>query len=365
MLPCSGLLPGVAALGGALFRPVGGAIVQVILALGQIVLQNAVGQLHRAGGVAHLEQGIRGGLVAVAAEGAVVELSVAGPDQGAVVAAVADDAAVGGKAAAVGIDAVQAAAVDVAAHDLHPVAAEQLHHAGGAGHVGLQVMAHHQAVEQEVVAVIEGDDGLRAGGGHQPGGAGAHDGHVLGAHKHQAVHVVVAVAQPELQVLQPAGVGQFHQFLAAGDLHHLALDALGQVTLGQRAGGDDGFALRNLIHPLVNHLNQRVGQNLLGDVVGKALPVHRQRTAGGDVGVSRRLHGQRAEDAHLLFKHPGRRADAGRLERIGADQLRKALIVVGGGVLLRLHLVERNRHARIGQCPGHSERPFPCHNPYR
>ena len=41
-----------------------------------------------------------------------------------------------------------------------------------------------------------------------------------------------------------------------------------------------------------------------------------------------------------------------RLQRIGAHQLRKPLVVVCRGILHRLHFVQRHIYAASGQCPG-------------
>ena len=117
------------------------------------------------------------------------------------------------------------------------------------------------------------------------------------------------------------------------------LDAFGKRTVGQRPAGNDGRALRNLVHTLVEYSDAGVGFDFFGNIIRKALAVHRQRTSGRNSSLLCRLHGQRAEHPHLFLEHSGCRANAGSLEGIGADQLSKALIVMSRGVVVRLHLI--------------------------
>ena len=85
---------------------------------------------------------------------------------------------------------------------------------------------------------------------------------------------------------------------------------------------------------------------------GEAVPVDRERAAGGQfVGVGG-AHDQRAGAAHLLVDH----ADGIVLrivgaEGIGADQLGQLVGQMGLGAAHRAHLVQHDRHAGLRELP--------------
>ena len=73
------------------------------------------------------------------------------------------------------------------------------------------------------------------------------------------------------------------QRMAAAQLFR---NGIRQRVRGQRAAGDDHIPLRYSGHLAGDHGDIGVAQHGLGDHAGKALPVHRQRTAGGHRGGS-------------------------------------------------------------------------------
>ena len=60
-----------------------------------------------------------------------------------------------------------------------------------------------------------------------------------------------------------------------------------------------------LCHLSGDDFNVRVGLNLLRNIFGEQLPVHRKRASGGNGGSLRRLHGHGAEAAHFLLEQTG------------------------------------------------------------
>ena len=60
-------------------------------------------------------------------------------------------------------------------------------------------------------------------------------------------------------------------------------------------------------HLAGDNFNVRVGLNLLRNIFGEQLPVHRKRASGGNGGFLRRLHGHGAEAAHFLLEQTGGR----------------------------------------------------------
>ena len=71
-------------------------------------------------------------------------------------------------------------------------------------------------------------------------------------------------------------------------------DVLRQMLFGQRTGGNDPCTLRQVVHPLMDHLDERMRQNALGDEVGKPFAVHRQCAACRNAGLLCSFHRQRA-----------------------------------------------------------------------
>ena len=129
-------------------------------------------------------------------------------------------------------------------------------------------------------------------------------------------------------------------------------DGLRESLGGEGAGGEDHLAVRDLSDLPLDDGDQRVAADPLGDQVGKADPVHRQRPAGGD---GRSLGAGDAEGAqalHLRLEQAGSGFQPLGLEGVGADELGKAGRVVGRGELLRLHLPKDHRDAVPGQGPG-------------
>ena len=60
-----------------------------------------------------------------------------------------------------------------------------------------------------------------------------------------------------------------------------------------------------LRHLAGDNFNVRVGLNLLRNIFGEQLPVHRKRASGSNRGFFRRLHGHGAEAAHFLLEQTG------------------------------------------------------------
>ena len=60
-----------------------------------------------------------------------------------------------------------------------------------------------------------------------------------------------------------------------------------------------------LRHLAGDNFNVRVGLNLLRNIFGEQLPVHRKRASGSNRGFFRRLHGHGAEAAHFFFQQTG------------------------------------------------------------
>ena len=130
---------------------------------------------------------------------------------------------------------------------------------------------------------------------------------------------------------------------------------LGERRRGEGAGRDDGVVpvgRRQAGDFLALQGHQRMGEQRFLHGGGEAVPVDRERAAGGElVGVGR-AHDQRAGAAHLLVDH----ADGIVLrivgaEGIGADQLGQLVGQMGLGAAHRAHLVQHDRHARLRELP--------------
>ena len=136
--------------------------------------------------------------------------------------------------------------------------------------------------------------------------------------------------------------------LAAGE----GLQMGGQGVTGQRAGGGNDLALRQLGDLALLHRDVGMGADRLGDKGGKALAVHRQRAARLHPRRVRRLENQAVQLPQLLFEQAHGVLQPGPPQGVGADQLGKEPAGVGGGHLPGLHLPQRNRDAPPGQLPG-------------
>jgi hypothetical protein len=103
---------------------------------------------------------------------------------------------------------------------------------------------------------------------------------------------------------------------------------------------------------LATDFDQRMRRERLGDRIGKAVAVHRQRAAGRHLVGIGGAHDQRIQTAHFGVKQADRvgRGVVGP-ERVGTDQLGQSLGAVCGGGALRPHLVEHGRHATLRDLP--------------
>ena len=149
-------------------------------------------------------------------------------------------------------------------------------------------------------------------------------------------------------------------------------DVLRQRLGGQRSGGDDrhpvGGDRRHLSLP---HRNERMGADRLRHPGGKRIPIHRQRPAGRHRAAPGNGHGQTTQPCHLLLQQSGGALQPLRLQRIGANQLGKQRLVMRRGILLRFHLPQGHRLARlrrrIGSLAACQPRPDhrDCHTDFR
>ena len=130
------------------------------------------------------------------------------------------------------------------------------------------------------------------------------------------------------------------------------LDLPGKGLGGEGACGKNNRPLGEPGHLPFLHLDEGMGTDFAGDLVGKGPPVHRQGPSRRDGRPGGSLHGDRPQHPHLLLQQPGGRLQPHGLEGIGTDQLGKAGVGVGRGVLFRLHLPQENRHPRLRQGPG-------------
>ena len=120
----------------------------------------------------------------------------------------------------------------------------------------------------------------------------------------------------------------------------------------ERSGRDNAYSLSVYLFSLgVDHLDVRVVLYFFCDIFREFLSVDRKRRACGNARCICRLHYQRAHTAHLLFEKTDRVRGHIRTQRVGADKLRKAVCVVRGSVLVRLHLDKRDQSSALCRLP--------------
>jgi hypothetical protein len=69
----------------------------------------------------------------------------------------------------------------------------------------------------------------------------------------------------------------------------------------------------------------------LGDPVGEAVPIHGKGLAAGHAGGVGGFEQQTAQAAQFLFQQPGRGMFGFALERVGTDELRHLVRLMGRG----------------------------------
>ena len=130
-------------------------------------------------------------------------------------------------------------------------------------------------------------------------------------------------------------------------------DLSGQRPLGQGTGGDQhrlGLVDGGGLLPADGDVGLGLHQG--GDAGAEGVPVHRQGPAGGH---PHRLGGGQqagAHPAHLLFQKARGGVQPLGLEAVGADQLGKAGVLVGGGKMGGLLFVQGDVHPLPGQPEG-------------
>ena len=134
----------------------------------------------------------------------------------------------------------------------------------------------------------------------------------------------------------------------AGQLFQRAAERL----VCQRAGGHDAGRVGDFGHQRALDGDVRVVFDLLRHQRGEHVPVHGQRAARGHARRLGTAQNQAAQRLHLRLQQAGGVGQMLGLQRVGAHQLGKALHVVGGGELLRLHLQQAHAQPALGQLPG-------------
>ena len=139
------------------------------------------------------------------------------------------------------------------------------------------------------------------------------------------------------------------QFMHAGQ----RLNGAHQGFVRQRAGGEDGGRFRDGVHHLASgDFNQRFAFQDLRHAEGKRFPIHRQRAARGHACPLGAIENQRIQQGHLRLEQARGVGEMLGLERIGADQFRKAVQRMGGRMLLRLHIHQAHGNAAARELPG-------------
>src|SRR5215469_14218209 len=88
-----------------------------------------------------------------------------------------------------------------------------------------------------------------------------------------------------------------------------------------------------------------------GDAPRERKPVDRQGAAGGNCGLVRRRHHQRAKPSHLLLEEAYCVADALRAQRVAADEFRELRRAVGGGEARGLHFEQGDAEPALRRLP--------------
>ena len=129
-------------------------------------------------------------------------------------------------------------------------------------------------------------------------------------------------------------------------------DGIGHRVAGQGAGRHNDRAVGDFADFALLHRDVGMAAQRIGNHARKALPIHRQSPSGGHAGSIRRAHHQRVQRAHFLLEQAHGVLDTIRSQGIAAHQLCKQRAFMRGAHLLRLHFIQRYRHAAPGQLPG-------------
>ena len=125
-----------------------------------------------------------------------------------------------------------------------------------------------------------------------------------------------------------------------------------QGVAGQGAGGHDDLAVRQGGDLTLHDGDIGVAPDGVGDIGGKALPVHRQSAPGFYTGSVRRPDDEAPQAAQLLLEQSHRVLQPRPPQGVGAHQLREEGACMGGGHFFWLHLVEGNGDSPLRQLPG-------------
>ena len=139
---------------------------------------------------------------------------------------------------------------------------------------------------------------------------------------------------------QPAGAGE-------------ARDLCGQRVAGERAGGDDGDAVRESRSTSSRRSSmQRLGFDGGGDFRREDLAIHGERMAAGHARLVGGGEQQRIEAPQFLLQQPGRGGFRLGFERVAAHQLGQAAGLVRGRGARRPHLIEHRAEPAPRDLPG-------------
>ena len=128
-------------------------------------------------------------------------------------------------------------------------------------------------------------------------------------------------------------------------------DGIGQRIGSQGAGGNDDGTFRHLGHFLLHHGDIGMVTDLIGHQLRKALTVHRQAATGFYTGGIGAFHNQAAHTAQLFLQQTHRIFQPIASQRVGTDQLRKGIGMVGRRLLMGFHFIEGHLDATLGQLP--------------
>src|SRR5207248_377133 len=130
-----------------------------------------------------------------------------------------------------------------------------------------------------------------------------------------------------------------------------ALEARGEVRGGERAGRDDGRAVRVDDRELARDTPDAGAGEAALDRRGEGVPVDAQILSGWDARAIGRLQHERSELAELLLQETGGDLGDRGLERVRADELGGARGAVRRRRLLRTHLQQVDRDPAMGELP--------------